>query len=49
MTAIAVLDVVALLQDTPALGLMGRQEGTVVERLTPDVFEIEFSDDAGRT
>jgi hypothetical protein len=44
---IQLLDVVALLEDTPQL-LRG-QVGTVVEILDPDarVFEIEFSDDRG--
>jgi hypothetical protein len=43
------LDVVALLEDVPAYGLRRGQVGTVVEELAPDVFEVEFSDDHGRT
>jgi hypothetical protein len=47
--AIKVLDTVALLQDLPEAGLQRGQVGTVVEELDPGVFEIEFSDDQGRT
>ena len=43
------LDVVALTEDLPDQGLYRGQVGTVVEDLAPYVFEIEFSDDAGRT
>jgi len=43
------LDVVALLQDVPARGLVRGQVGTVVEQLAPGVFEVEFSDNNGRT
>jgi len=42
-------DVVALLVDLPDRGLRRGQVGTVVETLAPDVFEVEFSDDVGRT
>ena len=45
---LALLDVVALLTDAPERGLVRGQVGTVVERLAPDVFEVEFSDDEGR-
>ena len=48
-TAISVLDVVALLEDAPAQGLVRGQVGTVVERLDDKTFEVEFSDDEGRT
>jgi hypothetical protein len=47
--AINVLDVVALLLNMPEHGLVRGQVGTVVERLDDDVFEVEFSDDEGRT
>lgn len=47
--AIKVLDVVALIEDLPERGLFRGQVGTVVESLAPDVFEVEFSDDEGRT
>ncbi|HXL21656.1 MAG TPA: DUF4926 domain-containing protein [Candidatus Dormibacteraeota bacterium] len=43
------LDVVALLEDLPARGLIRGQVGTVVEILGPDAFEVEFADDDGRT
>jgi uncharacterized protein DUF4926 len=42
-------DVVALLVDLPERGLCRGQVGTVVETLGPDVYEVEFSDDEGRT
>ncbi len=43
------LDVVALMGDVPARGLVRGQVGTMVETLEPNVYEIEFSDDHGRT
>jgi hypothetical protein len=43
------LDVVALTADLPDKGLLRGQVGTVVETLAPGVFEVEFSDDQGRT
>lgn len=43
------LDVVALVEDLPAERLTRGQVGTVVEFLAPGVYEVEFSDDAGRT
>ncbi len=46
---IGLLDVVALTQDLPQHGLVRGQVGTVVELLSPGVFEVEFADDAGRT
>jgi hypothetical protein len=46
---VKLLDVVALTSDLPDRGLHRGQVGTVVERLAPDVFEVEFSDDDGRT
>ena len=46
---VELLDVVALLEDLPHRGLGRGQVGTVVERLAPDVFEVEFCDDEGRT
>jgi ribosomal protein L21E len=42
------LDVVALLTDVPDHGLVRGQVGTVVEELD-GAFEVEFSDDEGRT
>lgn len=49
MKAIKLLDVVALIVDLPERGLHTGQVGTVVELLAPDVFEVEFSDNEGRT
>jgi Domain of unknown function (DUF4926) len=46
---IRLLDVVALTADVPDKGLVRGQVGTVVENLAPGVFEVEFSDDEGRT
>ena len=47
--AIQLLDVVALTDDLPDRGLCRGQVGTVVEFLAPDVVEVEFADDDGRT
>jgi hypothetical protein len=47
--AIKTLDVVALAQDLPNEKLVRGQVGTVVEALVPGVFEVEFSDDQGKT
>jgi hypothetical protein len=47
--AIQLLDVVALIEDLPARGLLRGQVGTVVEPLAPGVFEVEFVDQDGRT
>jgi hypothetical protein len=33
----------------PSRGLVRGQVGTVVEKLAPGVFEVEFSDNNGRT
>lgn len=46
---IHLLDVVALGEDLPERGLSRGQVGTVVELLAPEVFEVEFSDNEGRT
>lgn len=45
---IQLLDVVALTSDLPDRGLLRGQVGTVVEKLAPGLFEVEFSDDQGR-
>jgi hypothetical protein len=42
-------DIVALTEDLPDRRLSRGQVGTVVESLAPDVFEVEFCDDEGRT
>lgn len=47
--SIQLLGVVALLQDHQELKLIAGQVGTVVESLEDGVFEVEFSDDEGRT
>jgi membrane protein implicated in regulation of membrane protease activity len=44
-----ILDVVALADPVPERGLVRGQVGTVVEQLAPGVFEVEFSDEQGRT
>lgn len=48
-TAVKLLDVVALTGDVPERGLLRGQVGTVVEVLAPEVYEVEFCDDEGRT
>jgi hypothetical protein len=49
MNEIELLSVVALMHDRPEAGLVRGQVGTVIELLAPEVFEVEFSDDSGRT
>ena len=49
MAEIEMLSVVAMLEDVPEKGLLRGQVGTVVEDLAPGVYEVEFSDDDGRT
>lgn len=49
MAELEMLAVVALTEDLPENGLRRGHVGTVVERLAPDTYEIEFSDDQGRT
>ena len=46
---IHLLDVVALTEELPERRLTKGQVGTVVEELAPDVFEVEFCDNQGRT
>ncbi len=46
---IKLLDTVALLEDLPERRLKRGEVGTVVETLAPDVYEVEFCDDDGRT
>ena len=48
-TSIKLLDVVALTEDLVEHGLRYGQVGTVVEVLSPGIFEVEFSDNSGRT
>jgi hypothetical protein len=47
--SINLLDVVALTEDIPQKNLLRGQVGTVVETLGPGIYEVEFSDDNGRT
>lgn len=46
--SIKLLDIVALLEDLPAVELYRGQVGTVVEVYEPEVFEVEFSDTQAR-
>ena len=48
-TPAKLLDVVAVLEDKPASGLVAGQVGTIVEVLAPGVFEVEFCDLSGNT
>ncbi len=49
MPEIEVLSVVALLEAAAEKGLLRGQVGTIVETLAPGAYEVEFSDDDGRT
>ena len=49
MRELEVLSVVGLLEDTADQSVRRGQVGTIVERLAPGVYEVEFSDDEGRT
>ena len=49
ITPAKLLDVVVVLEDKPASGLVAGQVGTIVEVLAPDVFEVEFCDLVGNT
>ena len=46
---VKLLDVVALTDDLTERDLQRGQVGTVVEVLAPDVYEVEFTDNEGRT
>jgi hypothetical protein len=46
---IKLLDAVALLEDLPERRLRRGEVGTIVEILSPEVYEVEFCDDEGRT
>ena len=48
-STIRLLDVVALTVDRSEKGLVRGQVGTVVEVLSRGAYEVEFSDDDGRT
>lgn len=47
--SIGLLDAVALAEDVAKHRLKRGEVGTVVEILAPRVYEVEFSDDKGRT
>jgi len=49
MDNIELLDVVALTEDVDSEGLRRGEVGTVVEQWKDGVFEVEFSDDTGKT
>ena len=49
MPDLSLLSTVALLEDMPEESLRRGQVGTIVELLAPGVYEVEFSDDEGRT
>lgn len=49
MAELELLAVVALTEGLAEKGLQRGQVGTVVEKLAPGVYEVEFSDDHGRT
>jgi Domain of unknown function (DUF4926) len=49
MAEFEMLAVVALMEELPERGLRRGQVGTIVENLAPGVYEVEFSDDQGRT
>jgi hypothetical protein len=49
MNELQLLSTVALMEDVPEKGLRRGQVGTVVEMLSAGVYEVEFSDDTGRT
>lgn len=46
---IQVLDVVALTENIPDRGLVRGQVGTVVEAHDPGIFEVEFTDNEGKS
>ena len=49
MRELEMLSTVALLEDVATPQLRRGQVGTIVEHLAPGVYEVEFSDDEGRT
>jgi Domain of unknown function (DUF4926) len=46
---IALLDIVALVEDLPEYGIYRGQVGTVTDIVAPDVYEVDFSDTSGQT
>jgi hypothetical protein len=49
MPELELLSVVAVVEELPEKGLRRGQVGTIVENLAPGVYEVEFSDNNGRT
>lgn len=49
MSGLGLLSTVALLESLPEKALDRGQVGSVVEVLGRDVYEVEFSDDSGRS
>ena len=49
MPELELLSVVVLLEDVAGHGVLRGQAGTVVQRLAPSAYEVEFCDDEGRT
>jgi hypothetical protein len=49
MADLELLSVVALTEDLSERGLLRGQVGTIIEKLAPGIYEVEFSDDAGQT
>ncbi len=49
MAELELLSVVALTKDLPEKELRRGQVGTIVENLASGIYEVEFSDDQGRT
>jgi hypothetical protein len=49
MDTLEILDVVALVEDLDSEGLRRGEVGTVVEQWKDGVFEVEFSDNSGKS
>jgi uncharacterized protein DUF4926 len=49
MADLEMLSVVAVTEDLSLKGLVRGQVGTIVEKLAPGIYEVEFSDDTGKT
>ncbi len=46
---VKILDVIALTGDIPDQNLIKGQVGTIVEQLDENIYEVEFSDNNGKT
>jgi Domain of unknown function (DUF4926) len=49
MADLELFSVVALTEDLSGKGLLRGQVGTIVEKLAPGIYEVEFSDAGGQT